>query len=177
MRSFSGGVFSFLPLDSLSFESLQTKVLRSSPLSNMYPLNLVQILLTRAHCLLKSSVDSSNVSVTLKKHFRMVDMTVAVFEGCITSHHALASSIIYLLISEGATILLPIPYSFIWFRFQGLTIDFALFIQFMRIYLKTKKIARNAYSSLPQHTPDENEPEERNQPNHKCHFYAILLTF
>ncbi|CAG8459529.1 22373_t:CDS:2 [Cetraspora pellucida] len=97
--------------------------------------------------------------------------------GCVTSNHALASSIIYLLISEGATLLLPIPYSFTWFKFQGLTIDFALFIQFLRIYLTTKKIARNGYSSLPQHASDENEPEEHNQPNHKCHFYVVLLTF
>ncbi|CAG8847455.1 4791_t:CDS:2, partial [Gigaspora margarita] len=61
----------------------------------------------------------------------------------------------------------------------SLAVDWALFFQFVRLYLTTKKISRDGYTNLPQHTSDERESEEYDQLNHKhhCHNYVFYLAF
>ncbi|CAG8502153.1 6309_t:CDS:2, partial [Gigaspora rosea] len=42
-------------------------------------------------------------------------------------------------IATGVTNLLKWPYAAFWFKFQGLSLDIAVLIQFIRIYLKTQR--------------------------------------
>ncbi|KAF0480267.1 patatin-domain-containing protein [Gigaspora margarita] len=84
----------------------------------------------------------------------------------ISNHRIILYSIIYLLIAEGVTILLKWPYAAFWFKFQGLSLDIAVLIQFIRIYLKTERDYQEGYTSLPHHTSDdERESEEHDRPN------------
>ncbi|CAG8663225.1 20340_t:CDS:2, partial [Racocetra persica] len=112
---------------------------------------------------------------SIHNFFEVFILTLLLQGGSITSYRAHASSIIYLLISESTTILLPFPYNASLFKFQDLTIDLAFFIQFARIYLATKKNARNGYTSLPQHASDENKSEEHTQSNNGYHDRSLLM--
>ncbi|KAF0512696.1 patatin-domain-containing protein [Gigaspora margarita] len=115
----------------------------------------------------------------LHSYFEVLILIILHQGGRIVSHNILTLSIIYLLISEGTTILLHWPYDAIWFKFQGLAVDWALSFQFVRLYLTTKKISRDGYTNLPQHTSDERESEEYDQLNHEhhCHNYVFYLAF
>ncbi|RIB00318.1 hypothetical protein C2G38_2105848, partial [Gigaspora rosea] len=99
------------------------------------------------------------------------------------NHNIHLYSIIYLLIAEGATILLPFPYNAFWFKFQGLAVDWVLFIQFVRLYFATKRNYREDYISLPLNASSDNEreTEEHNLPDHHKKGYhlnhVLLLPF
>ncbi|KAF0384724.1 patatin-domain-containing protein [Gigaspora margarita] len=86
--------------------------------------------------------------------------------------------IIYLLIAEGVTILLQWPYNAFWFKFQGLSVDWVFFIQFMRLYFATKRNYREDYISL---SDNERKTEEQDLPDHHKQGYhlkhVLLLPF
>ncbi|CAG8753240.1 7316_t:CDS:2, partial [Dentiscutata heterogama] len=83
-------------------------------------------------------------------------------------------SIIYILMAEGITILLQWPFDAIWFKFQGLSVDWFFFIQFIRLYLATKRHYREDYIRLPLHTSDnEIESEEHDLPNNDKKDYHL----
>ncbi|CAG8492883.1 14771_t:CDS:2 [Gigaspora rosea] len=88
---------------------------------------------------------------------------------------------LYILIAEGTTILLKWPYDLTWFKFQGLAVDWAFFIQFVRLYLTTRRDYKEGYISLPHHvSDDERESEEHDIHHHKkdCHLgHVFLLPF
>ncbi|CAG8511784.1 3023_t:CDS:2, partial [Scutellospora calospora] len=93
-------------------------------------------------------------------------------------------SIAYLLITEVAVLLLSFPYDALLFRFAGLILDTALFIQFTRMYITTKINVKEGYISLPHHTSGESEePDRPNHPYHSpnnpkyCRLYILLLPF
>ncbi|KAF0396847.1 patatin-domain-containing protein [Gigaspora margarita] len=98
-----------------------------------------------------------------------------------SNNKILPYSFLYLLVAEGITILIEPPYDPFWFKFQGLTIDFILIIQFTRLYLTTKRNYHEGYISLPHHTSnDERESEEHDhRPNHlhrkDCHLSPVFL--
>ncbi|RIB09487.1 hypothetical protein C2G38_2108500 [Gigaspora rosea] len=89
-------------------------------------------------------------------------------------------SIIYLLIAEDVTILLQWPYNAFWFLFQGLSVDWVFFIQFIRLYFTTKRHYREDYISLPLNASSDNESEteEHDLPDHHKkgnHLNHVLL--
>ncbi|CAG8586147.1 1505_t:CDS:2 [Gigaspora margarita] len=91
-------------------------------------------------------------------------------------------SFLYILIAEGTTILLQWPYDLSWFKLQGLAVDWAFFIQFVRLYLTTRRDYKEGYISLPHHvSDDERESEEHDRPNHihhhkkDCHLGHVFL--
>ncbi|CAG8546619.1 13828_t:CDS:2, partial [Dentiscutata heterogama] len=99
-----------------------------------------------------------------------------------SSNNVIFYSLLYILVVEGTTILLGWPYDAFFFKFQGLAIDWALFIQFMRVYNLTKKNYIEGYISLPQHTSDdERESEEHDhrpnnvRPKKDCHLGHVSL--
>ncbi|CAG8579583.1 12755_t:CDS:2, partial [Racocetra persica] len=91
-----------------------------------------------------------------------------------SNYNILPWSFLYLLVAEGVAILLDWPLNAFWFKFQGLAIDWAFVIQFVRLYIETKKNYREGYDSLPQHASDdgrERESEEHDRPNHQIHHH------
>ncbi|RHZ79172.1 hypothetical protein Glove_151g76 [Diversispora epigaea] len=63
--------------------------------------------------------------------------------GRITSSVFLGILLLYVVLSTGITIFLPWPYDALWFKMQGLCLDWALPIQFIRTYFNTKKHIKN----------------------------------
>ncbi|RIB10136.1 hypothetical protein C2G38_2146218 [Gigaspora rosea] len=117
----------------------------------------------------------------IHNYFEAIILLVLHEGGRISNHRIILYSIIYILIAQGVTNLLKWPYAAFWFKFQGLSLDIAVLIQFIRIYLKTQRDYQEGYS-LPQHTSDdERESEEHDRPNdnnnnkNEPHFRHLLL--
>ncbi|CAG8744343.1 33241_t:CDS:2, partial [Racocetra persica] len=94
-----------------------------------------------------------------------------------TNNNIIHYSIIYILIAGGATILLQWPYDAFWFKAQGLSLDWALLIQFIRLYLTTRRNYKKDDDdiSLPLNTPgDEGESGHHNESNNS-HLHHVLL--
>ncbi|CAG8633098.1 247_t:CDS:2, partial [Cetraspora pellucida] len=95
-----------------------------------------------------------------------------------TNNNIIQYSIIYILIVAVATILLQWPYDTFFFKVQGLSLDWALLIQFIRLYLATRRNYRKEDINLPLLTLGDGRESEHNQSNHRNkdhHLNHVLL--
>ncbi|CAG8776016.1 15386_t:CDS:2, partial [Racocetra persica] len=116
-------------------------------------------------------------SIAIIHNYFEVIIIILLHQGGIlaTNDNIIHYSIIYVLIAGGATIFLPWPYDAFWFKAQGLSLDWAFCIQFIRLYLTT----RRNYKKDDTNTPgDEGESGHDNKLNHHTkdkHLHHVLL--
>ncbi|RHZ48703.1 hypothetical protein Glove_543g89 [Diversispora epigaea] len=84
------------------------------------------------------------------------------YGGRITSSTFVGTLSLYVLLSTGLCIFLTWPYDALWFKMQGLCIDWALLIQFTRTYFNTRKHIKND-SGVDPLIRDEDEDDERGE--------------
>ncbi|RHZ79163.1 hypothetical protein Glove_151g79 [Diversispora epigaea] len=83
------------------------------------------------------------------------------YGGRIISSVFLGILSLYVVISTGLSIFLPWPHDALWFKMQGLCLDWALVIQFTRTYFNTKKHIKNDFGVNPLiRDDDDNETGE-----------------
>ncbi|CAG8487788.1 10737_t:CDS:2 [Diversispora eburnea] len=70
------------------------------------------------------------------------------YGGRIISNTFLGILSLYIMLNTGLSIFLTWPYDALWFKTQGLCLDWSLVIQFTRTYLNTKKHIKNDAASV-----------------------------
>ncbi|RHZ82996.1 hypothetical protein Glove_101g42 [Diversispora epigaea] len=85
------------------------------------------------------------------------------YGGRITSNKFVGILVLYILLSAGLSIFLSWPYDAVWFKMQGLCLDWALLIQFTRTYFNTKKHIENDSGVNPLIRDDDDDDNERGE--------------